>query len=104
MALKNSERRASYLKRKKQGVCPRCGGKKRKNDKFSYCSDCREFFRNYNEAASEKQNKKRKDVYDKRKKNHQCPRCGKKLGANYGKKICKVCLNKQYQYNYGKKR
>jgi len=104
MPLDKSERRVAYLKRKKQGVCPRCGGKKRKTDKFIYCSDCREFFRSYNEGVSAKQNKKRKAVYNKRKKNNQCPRCGKKLGAKYKNIICKECLEKQYQYNYGKKR
>jgi hypothetical protein len=26
------------------------------------------------------------------------------LGAKYKNTICKACLDKQYQYNYGKKR
>ena len=104
MPLDNSERQALYKKRKKLGLCPRCGGKKRKNEKFSYCSDCRAFYRNYNEETSEKQNERRKAAYDRRKENGQCPRCGKKLGAKYKNTICKACLDKQYKYNYGKKR
>ena len=102
MPTKTAERRVVYLQRKKQGCCPRCGKKMRKNSKFIYCDDCRLFFRNYNKEISETLNKVRKDRYDERKENRQCPRCGKRLGKKYTKIICVTCLDKQYQYNYGK--
>jgi uncharacterized paraquat-inducible protein A len=104
MPLENSERRITYLKRKKSGCCPRCGKKLRKNYKYSYCEDCRDFFRNYNEGMSKKINKIRKTRYNQRKKNNQCPRCGKSLGKRYKNIICVECLEKQYKYNYGKSR
>ena len=93
-----SERRVVYLKRKKSGCCPRCGSKKRKNSKFIYCDDCRAFFRNYNQEISESINKTRRAKYKQRKKNNQCPRCGKKLGKKYKNIICSECLGKQYKY------
>jgi len=102
MATEKKDRRSIYLQRKKDGLCPRCGAKKRKSYKFSYCEDCRLFFRNYNREVSENINKVRKDRYDERKENRQCPRCGKSLGKKYKKIICASCLEKQYQYNYGK--
>ena len=49
-----SERKKAYLQRKKEGLCPRCGGKRRKNSKFVFCEDCRAFYRNYNDKISEK--------------------------------------------------
>jgi len=99
MPLIASERRVVYLKRKKSGCCPRCGRKKKKSDKFSYCEDCREFYRSYNQQISKTVNKQRKAKYKERKKNKQCPRCGKKLNKTYKKIICPVCLEKQYNYN-----
>jgi len=100
----SSERKAIYSKRKKQGCCPRCGKKMRKNSKFSYCDDCRSFFRDYNHKISKSLNKLRKARYNERKENDQCPRCGKALGKKYKKTICPTCLEKQYKYNYGTKR
>ncbi|MDR0301687.1 MAG: hypothetical protein LBI04_05145 [Treponema sp.] len=98
------ERRVLYLKRKKSGCCPRCGNKLKKTSKFIYCDDCREFFRGYNQEISATINKARKAKYDKRKKNNLCPRCGIKLSKSYDKTICPDCLEKQYEYNYGKKK
>jgi Zn finger protein HypA/HybF involved in hydrogenase expression len=102
MPTKNSKRKIIYLKRKKLGLCPRCGNKIKKRYKYIFCEDCREFFRNYNRETSETINKIRKDRYDKRKRKKQCPRCGKQLGKKYKKIICAECLKKQYKYNYGK--
>ena len=98
MPTENSERRTVYLERKESGYCPRCGNKKKKSDKFTYCEDCREFFRNYNNEISKKNNKTRKARYDQRKRKNQCPRCGKALGKRYEKTICTKCLEKQYNY------
>jgi Zn finger protein HypA/HybF involved in hydrogenase expression len=102
MSTEAVKRKAIYLKRKKSGCCPRCGSKTKKTSKFIYCDDCRAFFRGYNQEISESINKDRRAKYNKRKKNNQCPRCGKALGKTYGKKICPKCLAKQYEYNYGK--
>ena len=98
MPTENSERRDIYLQRKKSGYCPRCGNKKGRSDKFTYCEDCREFFRNYNREISENINIIRKARYDQRKNKNQCPRCGKLLGKRYKKIICAECLEKQYNY------
>jgi len=99
MSVSNKERRSVYLQRKKEGLCPRCGAKKKKSEKSSYCGNCLEFYRNYHNENSTALNKTRKLVYKQRIKNNQCPRCGKKHRAGYTKKICKKCLEKQYQYN-----
>jgi uncharacterized Zn finger protein (UPF0148 family) len=104
MPAKPSDRRVLYLQRKKSGCCPRCGNKVKNSSRFIYCDDCRAFFRGYNEEISDSINKTRKAKYNKRKKNDQCPRCGIKLGKKYTKTICPECLEKQYEYNYGKKR
>ena len=99
-----SERRKTYIKRKKSGCCPRCGQKLKKTGKFIFCDDCRGFFRGYFNSVSEEINEARQARYNKRKKNNQCPRCGVALGKKYPKTICKKCLDKQYEYNYGAKR
>ena len=104
MPAEASERRVSYHQRIEGGCCPRCGVKKKKKEKNVYCEDCRTYFRSYNEEISVRINKQRKIKYNQRKKNNQCPRCGKKLGKKYTKTICTICLEKQYNYNYGKKR
>ena len=104
MPTEASERRITYLKRRKRGCCPRCGVKKNKGEKFIYCKDCRAYFRGYNEDVSDKTNKLRRKKYNLRKKNNQCPRCGTKLGKRYEKTLCVTCLEKQYKYNYRKKR
>ena len=96
MATENKVRRKIYKQRKIEGYCPRCGIKKRKSEKFVNCSDCREYYRNFNQEISEKQNKKRRTLYKKRKKNNLCPRCGKALGKKYKNTICRSCLDKQY--------
>jgi predicted amidophosphoribosyltransferase len=104
MAVENKKRRVIYLQRKEKGCCPRCGKKLRKSYKFSYCEECRDFFRDYYSGISKSVNKIRKARYDQRKRKKQCPRCGKALGKNYKNTICAKCLGKQYKYNYGKDR
>jgi ribosomal protein S27AE len=99
-----AERRKNYLKRKKNGCCPRCGKKNKKNSKFTFCDSCRLFFRGYFNEVSDEINEVRKARYDNRKKNNLCPRCGVSLGKKYTKTICQKCLDKQYKYNYGAKR
>ena len=98
MPATNKERRKIYLERQKQGLCPRCGKKKSKREKYSYCDDCREFYRNYQYEKSEEINSNRKALYEERKANGQCPRCGKKHSARYTKIMCKKCLEKSYSY------
>jgi NMD protein affecting ribosome stability and mRNA decay len=97
MPTKTTERKKQYQLKKKQGLCPRCGGKIKKSSPFSYCDDCRSYFREYNNAASEKIQAIRKKKYALRKKNHQCPRCGKQLGKRYTKTMCPACLAKARQ-------
>jgi hypothetical protein len=94
-----AERRVDYDQKKESGLCPRCGQKKGKRDKFAYCSECREYFRNYNQEMSDKVNEIRKSRYDQRKSKNQCPRCGVKHGKKYPNIICMNCLEKQYMYN-----
>jgi Zn finger protein HypA/HybF involved in hydrogenase expression len=98
------ERRKTYLKRKKSGLCPRCGNKLKKNSKFSYCDDCREYYRNYNREISESVQEARRKRYEQRKAKKCCPRCGTFLGKKSKNIICTPCLDKQYKYNSGKKR
>jgi len=104
MPVMASERRVIYLQRKKNGCCPRCGNKVKKSSRFIFCDDCRAFFRGYNQEISESINRDRRTKYNERKQNSQCPRCGVKLAKKYTKTICPECLEKQYEYNYGKKR
>jgi Zn finger protein HypA/HybF involved in hydrogenase expression len=104
MSVEALKRKVLYQKRKKSGCCPRCGSKMKKTSRFIFCDDCRAFFRGYNQEISETINKDRRAKYNKRKKNNECPRCGKKLPKTYDKKICPKCLAKQYEYNYGKKK
>ena len=100
MPTEKSERRIIYLERKEHGLCPRCGNKKRRPDsKYTYCVDCRLFFRDYQKDISESINESRKSRYQERKDKGECPRCGKKLGKRYKKTICENCLEKQYGYN-----
>ena len=98
MAITNKERRTLYLERLEQGLCPRCGKKRPKKEKNSYCEDCRAFFRNYQEENAGEISRNRKALYAERKQNRQCPRCGKKHGARYTKIMCKKCLEKSYSY------
>ena len=98
------ERRKEYLKRKKSGLCPRCGKKLRKTSKYKMCDDCREYFRNYSIEISASQNKVRRMRYAQRKAKNCCPRCGVKMEKKSKTTICKPCLKKQYRYNYGAKR
>ena len=98
MPVTNKERRALYRERQKKGLCPRCGKKKRKTEKYSNCDDCRAFFRKYQGENSAENNAARKAIYAKRKKNKQCPRCGKKHVSKYTKIMCKKCLEKSYSY------
>ena len=98
------ERRKIYLKRKKTGLCPRCGVKMKKSCKFKMCDDCREYHRNYNREISDSQNEAKRLRYAQRIKSNCCPRCGKPVGKKYDKTICPACLKKQYQYNTGQKK
>jgi len=104
MATELAERRKVYLKRKRSGLCPRCGNKVRKSSKFKMCESCREYFRNYNNEISDYQNETKRTRYAERKAKNLCPRCGIKVGKRAKNIICSSCLNKQYKYNTGKKR
>lgn len=104
MATEPAERRKIYLKRKKSGLCPRCGKKVRKTSKFKTCDDCREYYRNYNREISDSVQETRRERYALRKAKHLCPRCGVFLGKKSKNIICQKCLDKQYQYNSGVKR
>jgi threonine synthase len=99
MPAENSERKVQYHQRLEQGLCPRCGGKVKKSSPYKYCEDCRSYYRVYGNAISETVKAKRNKKYALRKKNHQCPRCGKKLGKNYSKTMCQSCLSKARQNN-----
>jgi len=99
-----AERRKVYLKRKKAGLCPRCGGKVKKSSKYKMCDACREYFRNYNIEISDSQNEAKRERYALLKAKNCCPRCGIKLGKRSKNTICQPCLDKQYRYNTGKKR
>ena len=103
MPTEAKERRTIYLQRKELGCCPRCGVKMKKQNKFTYCEDCRSFFRDYNKENSEEINETRKTLYEQRKENNCCPRCGKRLGKRYKNIICSECLDKQYSYAKNKK-
>jgi len=98
------ERKKNYLKRKKSGLCPRCGGSIKKNSKFIYCDDCREYYRGYNRDASDSIQEARRDRYELRKAKGCCPRCGVFVGKKADKILCPSCLNKQYKYNNGTER
>ena len=99
-----AERRKTYLKRKKSGLCPRCGVKLKKTCKFKMCDDCREYFRAYNEEIADSQNKAKRKRYALRKAKNCCPRCGIKMTKKSKNIICPSCLKKQYSYSTGKKR
>ena len=104
MATELSERRKTYLKRKKSGLCPRCGVKIKKTSKFKMCDSCREYFRTYNMEIADSQNETKRERYALRKEKNCCPRCGVKMGKKSKTTICAPCLDKQYKYNTGKKR
>ncbi|MCL2810021.1 MAG: hypothetical protein FWD24_08195 [Treponema sp.] len=104
MAQDLAVRRKDYLKRKKSGLCPRCGKKIKKSSKFKMCDDCREYFRSYNNEIADSQNEIKRERYALRKAKYCCPRCGIKLGKKSKNIICTACLKKQYKYNTGKKR
>ena len=104
MATELKERRKRYLKRKKSGLCPRCGNKLKKNSKFKFCDDCREYYRNYTREISESIQEIRRQRYAERKAKNCCPRCGVFLGKKAKNTICQKCLDKQYKYNTGAKR
>ena len=104
MATEPAERKKTYLKRKKTGLCPRCGGDIKKNSKFIYCDDCREYYRNYNNEISDSIQEARRERYRKRKAKGCCPRCGVFIGKKSGKILCSKCLDKQYKYNSGASR
>lgn len=93
----------SYQKRrnlrKEHGVCLRCG----KEDAYTmngrcYCFDCCEKDhirqRKKSEEIKVQYNQNRKELYDYRKENHLCPKCGKELPEGYTKINCKMCLGK----------
>ena len=92
-----SERRKTYKKRLKSGLCPRCGGKVKKSSPFKTCDVCREFYRNYQRENTETVNELRRERYEQRKKNGLCPRCGVPVGKKAKNYICDKCLKKQYK-------
>jgi len=104
MSAEAVERKKIYSKRKKSGLCPRCGGKVKKNSKFIYCDDCREYYRNYNREISASIQEVRRERYEQRKEKNCCPRCGTFVGKKSKNTICSACLDKQYKYNTGKTR
>jgi len=104
MPTEPKERRKRYLKRKKSGLCPRCGGKVKKSSPYSYCDDCREYYRSYTRVQSDSIQEVRRERYEQRKQNNCCPRCGVKMVKKATKTICSNCLDKQYLYNTGNKR
>jgi len=99
-----AERRKAYLKRKKAGLCPRCGGKVKKSSKYKTCDACREYYRNFNREISDSIQEARRARYAQLKAKNCCPRCGIKLGKKSKNIICTPCLKKQYKYNTGKTR
>ena len=102
MPAETIDRKKVYVKRKKSGLCPRCGNKIKKNSRFTYCEVCREYYRNYNREISDEIQKVRRQRYATRKAKNLCPRCGIKVGKNSKNTICPKCLDKQYYYNSGK--
>jgi len=104
MSLELNERKKVYSKRKKGGLCPRCGCKVKKTSKYITCDDCREYYRNYNREISESIQGARRDRYAERKAKNLCPRCGVPVGKKSKNTICSICLDKQYKYNTGSAR
>ena len=104
MATEPAERRKEYLKRKKSGLCPRCGGKIKKNSPYKTCDTCREYYRNYQQETADAVQETRRERYEQRKKKNLCPRCGTFVGKKSPTTLCQACLDKQYQYNNGTKR
>ncbi|MCL2180528.1 MAG: hypothetical protein FWB83_05320 [Treponema sp.] len=102
MPAENADRRKQYSKRKKGGLCPRCGGKVKKSSPYINCDDCREYYRNYNRDFSESTQEARRERYAQRKAEKRCPRCGVFLGKKSDSIICPACLKRQYKYNTGK--
>jgi len=94
-------RKRIYSKRKKTGLCPRCGGVINKNSNFIYCDGCREYYRGYNNEVSDSIQETRRERYQKRKEKGCCPRCGVFIGKKSEKTLCPKCLDKQYKYNTG---
>jgi len=92
-----AERRKTYHKRLKGGLCPRCGGKVKKNSPYKTCDVCREFYRNYQRENTEAIQELRRERYEERKKKSLCPRCGVFLGKKSETTICQKCLKKQYK-------
>jgi Zn finger protein HypA/HybF involved in hydrogenase expression len=99
-----SERRRRYHERKENGYCPRCGKRLSRKVKTIYCDECKSYFSRYNGENSETINETRRNTYTKRKRTKKCPRCGKVLDRGYKKTLCVECLEKQYEYNTGRKR
>jgi len=99
-----ADRKKVYSKRKKSGLCPRCGQKIKKSSKYKMCDDCREYFRTYNRDFSDAIQEVRRERYQQRKDKNCCPRCNTFVGKKAKNAICTKCLKKQYKYNYGKSR
>jgi len=100
----SKERKKTYHKRLKSGLCPRCGGKVRKSSPYKTCDTCREFYRDYQRRNTEAVQELRREHYNQRKKKGLCPRCGVFVGKKSKTIICPKCLDKQYSYNSGTKR
>ena len=95
------ERKKTYHKRLKGGLCPRCGGKVKKSSPYKTCDSCREFYRNYQRDNTETVNELRRERYEQRKKKGLCPRCGVPVGKKAKNFICEKCLKKQYKNESG---
>lgn len=54
--------------------------------------------------SSDTLQKARREKYADRIAKNCCPRCGEKVGKKSKTILCQKCLDKQYQYNTGKKR
>lgn len=91
---------------KKYHFCKDCG----KQDAYTlggrtYCFECAEKGAMYKRIAREipekkqKMSEQHKSMRDKRKAQHQCPTCGRKLSENYEYVHCVYCRERQKKYN-----
>lgn len=92
-----------YNTRKQNGLCPKCGAKKKKSYKFSFCENCRRYFREFQIKVSDKRNKTVRERYKLRKAQHKCTKCGIDLDKNYKKAKCPSCLELRRFQEYKRK-
>lgn len=85
------------------GICKDCGATI--TTEYQRCADCRaraslrtaEKRAAHREEYNAQQRIYAKDLYQRRKQNHLCARCGKKLPLDYSKVNCFSCLEKDRQ-------